>query len=570
MKKLSLLFLFLAGLMVAIQSCNDDDDPVVPGSITITGVPPTATVPAGTPVTASASVTAEDGLDQLVITKDGSNYETVDLSGSTTGSYDFSYTPTQDEQGSSIVFEFTVSDVDGDTESVTHVLNVSAFVPTYAVIDATEERGPNEDETTTYPQNEVTGVINEDYTFTNDIVWVLNGRVVVDAGATLTIEPGTIIKGAQGGGALASLLLVASGAMIDAQGEPDNPIVFTSILDNINLAGQAYYDSDAGTIVAGDDSRADGFTSRGLDVDTDIGLWGGVAILGDAPISAGGTGGTALIEGIPASVTQAVYGGSNAEHDGGTFTYASIRFTGTQLGPGNEIQGLSLGGVGTGTTIDHVESIASADDGIEIFGGSVNITNFIVWGQEDDGYDGDQAWTGSVSNFIYLGTNAGADHAFELDGPEGDSKGIGTFENGTVWGGNSDDMIDFRDDAEYTMDNILFYAFGADAGIDLESEGADDTENSDNYLVDETIILTNLQFYDNTLNTLADIMNNVLDDTQAQTDADNKFALEDNNNAIIADMANITVGADATVFDWSFTAAAFPGWDTVLDIDAVQ
>jgi len=561
MKKLSLLFMLVAGLVLGITSCGDDEDPA-PGSISISGIPATETIAAGAQLgPVPATVTAQDGLNELVITKDGANFETLDLSAEgTSATYDFTYTPSQDEAGTNIVFEFTVSDVDGDTESATHVLSVSAFVPTYTILDITEERGPDEDNTTSYPQNEVSGVINEDFTFTSDVVWVLNGRVIVDASATLEIEPGTIIKGSAGQGALSSVLLIASGSKIDAEGTPNAPIIFTSYSDNINIAGLSYYDGS--TIV----DNGDGFTST-LDVDSDIGLWGGLIMLGDAPVSAEGAGGTANIEGIPSSVVQSVYGGSNETHDGGILKYASIRFTGTQLGPGNELQGLTLGGVGSTTIIENVESVASADDGIEIFGGTVDITNFIVWGQEDDGYDADQAWTGTVDNFIYLGTNATADHAFELDGPEGTTKGVGNFTNGFVWGANSTGMADLRDDAEYTISNTLFYMFGGDADIELDEDG-DSFSNSENYIVDETTEFTGLQFRENVVSTLAAIMDakgNTTNDYAAL--ADTKFAESANNNVVLGDTEAPTVGADADVFSWSYTAAQFAGWSTVLDLD---
>ncbi|MGK7394989.1 MAG: hypothetical protein ACNS62_10465 [Candidatus Cyclobacteriaceae bacterium M3_2C_046] len=551
MRKLSLLFLLVAGLVISISSCDDDGDPIEPGVISIAGIPATATIDFnGTLGPVTATVTAEDGLSQLTINKDGSNFATEQLSGES-ATYDFSYTPDPAEEGSNIVFEFIVEDEDGDQAFATHVLTVREFEPTYTVIDATEERGPDEDNTTSYPQNEVTGIINEDFTFTNDVVWVLNGRVIVDAGATLTIDPGTIVKAGSDQGASSSVLLVAIGGKLNAVGNPEEPIVFTSVDDNINVAGLAYYDGSA--IV----ENGDGFTST-LDVDLDFGKWGGVIILGDAPISADGA--STVIEGIPSSVSQAAYGGSNAEHDGGILQYASIRFTGTQLGPGNELQGLTLGGVGTGTTIDHVESIASADDGIEIFGGTVEITNFIVWGQEDDGYDADQAWTGSVDNFIYLGTNATADHAFELDGPEGADKGIGTFRNGIAWGANSSGMADLRDDAEYTLENIFFFRFGADADIELD-EDDDSFTNSANYIDDETTTFTGLQFRENGKSTLEAIMD-AKGDTYADA-ADTKFADAANNNEVIADDATPTVGADVSVFGWSYTAQEFAGWSVL-------
>lgn len=566
MKKL-LSLLAAVGVMFALSSCGDDDDGPAPvGGLAITGIPANASVTAGETLTVSnVSLSFEDGFGSFEVELNGAT--TVDLSAlvtdpSATSASALTITFDTDESliGTNTLV-FTLADADGDEVNFTHTLVVEAIVPTFTVQDATEQRGPDEDNTVPYPQNEVTGIINTDYTFTNDVVWVLNGRVIVDAGSALTIEEGTIIKGTTGQGALSSVLLVASGATINAVGTSASPIVMTSIEDNINIAGNAYYEPNDNVIIPGTDPSADGFTST-LDVDLDIGKWGGLIILGDAPISADGA--TTVIEGIPSSVSQAVYGGSNAEHNAGIVRYVSIRFTGTQLGPGNELQGLTLGGVGSGTEINWVESIASADDGVEIFGGTVNLSNFIVWGQEDDGYDTDQAWTGTVDNFVYLGTNATADHAFELDGPEGSSKGVGNFTNGIVWGANSSGMADFRDDSEHDLSNIFFFNFndGGDADIELDAGDADDeTENSDNYLTDGTIVLENLQFRDNDRTDLASIMDDKLAATAAASDT--KFAEAGNSNSVIS--GDPTVGADVSGFGWSYTSKKFAGWSTVVD-----
>jgi len=566
MRKLSLLLFLAAGLVFGITSCNEDD-PIVPGSITISGIPPTATVAAGTPLgPVSATVTAQDGLDELVITKGGANFATVDLSGEgTSATYAFEYTPTQAEAGTNIVFVFTVSDVEGDEESVTHVLTVSPFEPTYTVSEETETRSVDGTDVN-YPLSIVTGTINEDFTFTNDRIWVLNGRVIVGAGSTLTINPGTIIKGTTGNGALASVLLIARDATVLANGEEGNPIVMTSVLDDINVGE---------------------FESKGLDIENDKGLWGGFLILGNAPIVAGAS--EEQIEGIPTSITAGLYGGSAADDNSGSVSYVSIRFSGAQLGPGNELQGLTLGGVGSGTTIDNVESINSSDDGMEIFGGTVSITNFIVNSPDDDGYDADQGWSGSITNFVYVGAGAGygwnSDHAFELDGPEGTDEGdaeIGTFRNGSAYGRNSSDFADLRDGAQYDLQNIYFFAFDNDSDIELDADGAEDPtdpeknlsnnpSNSDNYLND-IIILQNLQFAEvqgGKTYVIADVFddkwslapateNFLPNDTRTDADAvaqatDNEtdFADAANNNEIVTDA---TVGADITPLQWSYTA----------------
>ncbi|MGB1184561.1 MAG: hypothetical protein ACPG4S_05300, partial [Schleiferiaceae bacterium] len=131
------------------------------------------------------------------------------------------------------------------------------------------------------------GLIQANETWSADSIYQLNGRVVVDAGVTLTVEAGTIIKGEEGDGANASVLIVGKGGMIDAQGTAESPIVMTSVLDNIAV-GQR--------------------NGSNLD-ETDNGLWGGLIVLGDAPISADAS--EALVEGLPANEPWAVYGGSD-------------------------------------------------------------------------------------------------------------------------------------------------------------------------------------------------------------------------------------------------------------------
>src|SRR5690606_29981670 len=124
------------------------------------------------------------------------------------------------------------------------------------------------------------------------------------------------------------------------------------------------------------------------------------------------------IEGIPADASYGQYGGTDVADNSGVLKYISIRHGGITIGQDNEINGLTLGGVGNGTLIENIEVIANQDDGIEWFGGSVNVTNALVWAAGDDGFDADQAWSGTLSNGVVIqGEESGS--ALELDGPEG-------------------------------------------------------------------------------------------------------------------------------------------------------
>jgi len=100
------------------------------------------------------------------------------------------------------------------------------------------------------------------------------------------------------------------------------------------------------------------------------------------------------------------------------FSYVSIRHGGTNIGQGNELNGLTLGGVGSGTIIDNIEVVANQDDGIEFFGGCVDAENLLVWSHGDDGLDIDQGYSGLIENFVVV-EGGNSDHALELDGGEG-------------------------------------------------------------------------------------------------------------------------------------------------------
>lgn len=257
--------------------------------------------------------------------------------------------------------------------------------------------------------------ISENTTWTNDNVYQLGGRIAVLDGVTLTIEPGTIIKGEAGNGVNATALLIARGATIMAEGRADAPIIFTSVADEISP----------------EDVAAGNFGSPNLDPDID-GLWGGVLVLGHAPISASNESGDVSeiqIEGIPTSDANGLYGGNREDDSSGILKYISIRHGGANIGAGNEINGLTLGGVGNGTVVENIEVVSNQDDGIEWFGGTVNVSNAMVWNVNDDAIDADQSWAGTLDNFMVL---TPGDNNFELDGPEGSYDAGYTIKNGIV------------------------------------------------------------------------------------------------------------------------------------------
>lgn len=222
-------------------------------------------------------------------------------------------------------------------------------------------------------------------TWSSDRDYLLDGFVFVNDGQVLTIEPGTVIRGKTGQGSLASALIVARGGRIIAEGERTRPIIFT---------------------VEGDDLEGS------VPVEA-RGLWGGLIILGNAMINT--PSGEDLIEGIPVSEPRGVYGGFDDDDNSGILRYVSIRHGGTNIGEGNEINGLTLGGVGRQTIIDHVEVISNADDGFEFFGGSVNCRNLLVAWCGDDAFDIDQGYHGKGQFWLAISCDD-SDKTLEVSG----------------------------------------------------------------------------------------------------------------------------------------------------------
>lgn len=363
MRNYLLMMLLSGGLIFSLASCNDDDDGADPqlGGPTISVTPETISKTPGSTVEFTITTKAATG---ATVASVSANDDVV--SGGT-----YSYTvPADAEVGSTIEIVFEVAD---DQEP-------AKTASTTATITVSEIEGK---------EITVTG-ITEDTEWTANNTYILDGFVYVDNDATLTIAAGTTIKAkstpSTETGDNTTALIITRGARIMAQGTAEAPIVFTT-------------DKDADLI----------------DPDNDNALWGGVAILGNASISSEGA--TELqVEGIPGDEPRAYYGGTNDSDNSGILQYVSIRFTGAELSPGNEIQGLTLAGVGSGTTIDHIEIFASSDDGIEFFGGTVTVTHAAVAFAEDDSFDWDLGFKGNGQFWFAIQKADIADHVIEADG----------------------------------------------------------------------------------------------------------------------------------------------------------
>jgi hypothetical protein len=251
--------------------------------------------------------------------------------------------------------------------------------------------------------------------WTKDNVYIIDKSIFVKNGATLLIEPGTLILGTSNvlNDTRGSLVVTRDGT-IDAVGTKEEPIVFTA---------KEEYDG-----VALDPAMGDG------------GYWGGVVILGNAPINFY-TGPTTNaneneIEGFPAGSTLDIrYGGRDSSDSSGRLKYVSIRFGGYEFAPNKEINGLTLGGVGFGTEIENIEIISNTDDGIEFFGGTVNTKRIAVAFAQDDSFDIDEGHRGFHQFWFSIQNADGTigDRGGEWDGGNGTTKTGSPFTNTRIY-----------------------------------------------------------------------------------------------------------------------------------------
>ena len=276
---------------------------------------------------------------------------------------------------------------------------------------------------------------------------------------TLTIQPGTLLFGSSGN----DYLVVNRGSRIQAIGNATNPIIFTA---RANIEGTT--------------------------TDTSQGLWGGVILLGRAPISDCNTavpGGSAGCQQVIEGTTGSFYGGATATDNSGTLQFVQIRYSGFAIAPGNELQGLTMGGVGSNTTIDHIQIHNSSDDGIEIFGGRVNAKFLVMTGADDDALDTDLGYRGTVQFVIGVQKPTGdGDSMIEADS-NGNEDALprqytrvsnATFIQSRAGSGGNTVLI--RGGADYALLNSV--VDGPTNCIDIDQTGGTTMRATDNTLQD--------------------------------------------------------------------------------------
>lgn len=311
----------------------------------------------------------------------------------------------------------------------------------------------------------------------------LDGKVAVPVGQTLTIDAGTKVVGLTKSDAVnASALIVPRGAKIEATGTASNPIVMTA--ENGQEGG-----------------------------------WGGIVLLGNAPINQSGD---VYIEGIdedylPSSLQHVDfrYGGNNPSDNSGILQYVRVEFAGASVSPDNELNAFTFGGVGSGTTVDHCQAYRGADDGFEFFGGCVNAKYLVSTATDDDAFDFDYGYTGkiqfAVATIDALLTYSGDPNGIECDN-DGSSSSNQPFTHpvlsnltivGTSTGSAANALksaANFRRNCQFTLANSILYGYPtgllcetnnasnsifthnvisvSNGGTAISDDGFDGTENS--------------------------------------------------------------------------------------------
>lgn len=294
-------------------------------------------------------------------------------------------------------------------QTLTLTLSLLVMAVCHAQVDVTSYRGAfapapvamwTDSWTNWDPQNaaypattvNVTGTIASNTTWTSNNVYLLQGVVYVDSLVTLTIQPGTIIRGDFN--TANSSLLVQRGGKLIAEGTVCNPIVFTS-------------NRDAGQRTAGD--------------------WGGILLLGRARHNLGTN---ILIEGLSAANPRNYHGGTNDNDNSGSLKYVRIEYPGFVFSLNNEINGLTCGSVGRGTTLDYVQISFSNDDSFEWFGGAVSGRHLVAYRGLDDDFDTDNGFSGTIQYALGVKDPDVADNptVSTSEGWESDNEAVGTNE----------------------------------------------------------------------------------------------------------------------------------------------
>ncbi len=284
------------------------------------------------------------------------------------------------------------------------------------------------------------GYVTSDVTWSSGNTYILQGFTTV-SGATLTIEAGVIVKAEDESDDQVATLIIADDGQIQANGTATQPIIFTSVYDNIQ----------PGEI-----------TGTSLN-ETDTGLWGGIFILGKAPV----TDTTRTLYGIP----EGEYGGNEPNHNSGSFTHVSIRHSGLSIWQLQlYVKGLTLAGVGSETVVSHVEIAACSNDGVEILGGTVNPENIAVVHPDGTGFEINEGYDGTLENIIYVGMQLDTANSLNIGNPynSNSSNVFSVVKQGSMYGGGTFNTYPILySSAQGGLEDIYFFGFPTTANFGI-------------------------------------------------------------------------------------------------------
>ncbi|ALM48857.1 hypothetical protein AMR72_08125 [Flavobacterium psychrophilum] len=288
----------------------------------------------------------------------------------------------------------------------------------------------------------LSGNISANMTLDANTVYTIDGPVYVGDGVTLTIPAGTRLEGNVNGSQV-SVLAVRQGGKVNAQGTAQNPIVFTS---------------NSATPAPGD--------------------WGGIVICGKSLTNLGVN--------VAAEVTGLTYGGTNAADNSGVYSYLKVEYAGALINKDAEFNGVTFYAVGTGTKVDNILVYQGSDDAFEWFGGTVNATNLVGIGNQDDTFDWTEGWNGTVSN-MYSDQSSALAFSSDSRGMEADSNSTNptiapisnpTLSNITLIGRNSADVtseagIMLRRGTHGKISNVFIKDFKGTGSAAIKFDGTD-------------------------------------------------------------------------------------------------
>jgi hypothetical protein len=443
------VFAMLAIAVVTLAGCTKEEEvfpvPTISTSGTLSGIP-------GATVTVKATINAPAGIKSITVLKNGVAFDSKIMAGEKTSEYSKSYV-IEGTAGSTVTFTIQVTDNKNQVSALVAIPVTVSVVPPKSIVD-------------------VEGVIEGNVTWTKDKIYRLKGYVRVGEEATfgtvtkvgtLTIQAGTVIIGDK---ATKGTLIVQRGSKLIAEGTASEPIVFTS---------------------------AEGIGSRSP------GDWGGVVLCGKAPNNL--TGIVELEGGY-----KGFHGGTDAADNSGSLKYVRIEYAGIPLNPNQEINSLTMGSVGSGTTVEYIMASFGLDDSFEWFGGTVNAKYLIAYKGTDDDFDMDNGYSGTIQFGVGLRDGNLADvsgsNGFEIDNDAAGSSltpfTSPTLVNFSIIGakGKSSDYLDanFQNGAQLRRNSKVkmynTFITGYPAGLYIDSQrGSAKTNAANGELIVKNVVI---------------------------------------------------------------------------------